>query len=186
MSSAVTRLIVRQDDGQIQVLLQRQGYAVAESHGPPRPFEAPLSGEEQEDLRWYLEDYLRVPYGVYADRGEAIARRLREWGERLFEAVFPDGPPREAYLLARQERPCELWLSSSSPAFLSLPWELLRDARRGEPLALAMAGFNRTSAAAEPAAERAPGTRLRVLMIIRRGAGTRRTPSCLSCSAATP
>jgi hypothetical protein len=39
--------------------------------GPaPRPFQLswPLDGDALEDLRWYLEDYLRAPFGVYSDR----------------------------------------------------------------------------------------------------------------------
>ncbi len=45
------------------------------------------------DLRWYLEDYLRRPYGLDSTRGPAEAARLAEWGEALFEAVFGSGRP---------------------------------------------------------------------------------------------
>ena len=30
-----------------------------------------LDAEALEDLRWYLEDYLRAPFGVWEDRGPA-------------------------------------------------------------------------------------------------------------------
>ena len=36
-----------------------------------------------EDLRWYLEDYLRAPYGVYGDRGPMIEASLGVWGAML-------------------------------------------------------------------------------------------------------
>ncbi len=79
----VTRLIVREDDGQIQVLLHLPGQPIAEGHGSPRPFASPLSDEDLEDLQWYLEDYLRAPYGVWAERGEAIAQQLLTWGAAI-------------------------------------------------------------------------------------------------------
>ena len=41
--------------------------------GDPVELAWPLTAEELEDLRWYLEDYLRAPFGVYEDRGPRIA-----------------------------------------------------------------------------------------------------------------
>lgn len=61
----------------------------------------PLSADESEELRWYLEDYLRAPFGVYEQRGPRIAGRLREWGERMFAALFADAAARDAYVVLR-------------------------------------------------------------------------------------
>ena len=167
-----TRLIVQEDHGAVQVFLHREGQVVPEAAGGAVPFEEPLSAQEREDLRWYLEDYLLAPYAVYEERGEAIAGRIPAWGERLFAAVFgPSRPGRDAYLKARETEPCELWISSDSPAFLSLPWELLRDPNRPAPLALELAGLNRTVSAEGAAAVLQPGTRLKVLMVIARPYG---------------
>ena len=33
--------------------------------GEPCQLAWPLDGDALEDLRWYLEDYLRAPFGVY-------------------------------------------------------------------------------------------------------------------------
>jgi hypothetical protein len=167
-----TRLIVQESEGSVQVLLHREGQTLSEPAGPAVPFEPPLSAEEREDLRWYLEDYLEIPYAVYQDRGTAIAGKIPVWGERLFESVFGAGRPgQKPYVQAREAEPCELWIASSSPAFLSLPWELLQDPGRPNPLALELAGINRTVASDAAAADPRPGERLRVLMVIARPYG---------------
>ena len=48
------------------------------------PFELvwPLDADALDDLRWYLEDYLRVPFGVYGDRGPQVAGLLTGWVRR--------------------------------------------------------------------------------------------------------
>jgi hypothetical protein len=168
-----TRLILQEADGQVQVLLHRDGHLLPEPSGPSLPFEPPLSPEEREDLRWYLEDYLDAPYAVYQDRGSTIAKTIPVWGERLFEAVFGAGKGQKAYIQARESEPCELWIASRSPAFLGLPWELLKDPDRSTPLVLELAGINRTLPAATAAADLQPGERLRVLMVIARPYGRR-------------
>ena len=42
----------------------------------------PLSGADLEDLRWYLEDYLRSPFGVYGDRGPQVRQENPRLGEK--------------------------------------------------------------------------------------------------------
>ena len=60
---------------------------------------------------------------------------------------------------------------SRSPAFLSLPWELLRDPKRATPLALDLTAIDRTLVIEGAAAAVPPGEVLRVLMVIARPAG---------------
>jgi hypothetical protein len=87
--------------------------------------------------RGCLESYLTAPYAVYEACGQAIHDRLRGWGEVLFEAPFgADKPGRDLYLPAREGQ-AELVLTSRSPGFLGLPWELLKDPQRDTPLAMA-------------------------------------------------
>jgi tetratricopeptide (TPR) repeat protein len=169
-----TRLILEENQGAVQGLLDREGQIRPEPFGAALPFDVPLTPEEREDLRWYLEDYLEAPYAVYEDRGSTIARQIPVWGRRLFDAVFGPGKPgRDAYTQARTAADCELWIASSSPAFLSLPWELLQEQDGATPLSLELAGVNRTLAATAPAADPRPGERLRVLMVIARPYGRR-------------
>ena len=60
----------------------------------------PLDGDALEDLRWYLEDYLLAPFGVWEDRGPVVRGKLAGWGHEVFGSVFgralPPQPHRQA------------------------------------------------------------------------------------------
>jgi len=134
------------------------------------PLAWPLNAEALEELRWYLEDYLLAPYGVWQDRGPAVRDKLAGWGDQVFASVFGDGPARFAYERAR-DRGLEVLFRSAEPGLLGLPWELMRDG--AGPVALGAGGISRSL----PVADRAgtlgvPGGRLRVLMVISRPSGT--------------
>lgn len=138
------------------------------------PFEWPLEVAALRDLRWYLEDYLRAPLGVWQERGPAIQARLPEWGGKIFDAVFASDVARNACQLAR-EHGHELVLQSSEPKLLGLPWELIWD--QAGPAALSLAGISRALPAPDlGAAVEVPGNGLRVLMVIRRSGGTQDIP----------
>jgi tetratricopeptide (TPR) repeat protein len=135
------------------------------------PLAWPLDAAAQEDLRWYLEDYLLAPYGVWEERGPAIRDNLAGWGERVFGAIFGTGPARDAYQRAR-DNGLEVLFRSADPALLGLPWELMRDGTG--PVALGKGGISRSlHAAASAETLEVSGGRLRVLMVISRPAGTR-------------
>jgi tetratricopeptide (TPR) repeat protein len=132
--------------------------------------EWPLGEEVLEDLRWYLEDYLRAPFGVWEERGPKVQARLGEWGEAVFASVFGSGPARDAYQRARDLH-LELVFRSAEPAMLGLPWELMRDP--AGPMALGLAAVSRSLPVAELVRTTAvPAGHLRVLMVISRPAGT--------------
>lgn len=134
----------------------------------------PLDASALDDLRWYLEDYLIAPFGVYGDRGGEVATRLRVWGEALFGAVFGMGSAaRDIYTgLRGRGAPLEVIVRSSSSAVLAWPWELLWDPSSPNPLALDLAGMSRAlQGAGLPTPTRVSGDVLRVLMVIARPAG---------------
>jgi hypothetical protein len=148
--------------------------------GEPATLVCPLGGEELEDLRWYVEDYLRAPFAVYEQRGAEIAGRLPEWGRRLFAAVFGTGPARDAYVGLRRtaaldpsvqgNRP-EIVFRSPAAAWLGLPWELSQDAADPSPVALGGVEVVRSLPARMDPAFQVLGERLRVLMVISRPRG---------------
>src|SRR5215469_16005201 len=166
------RLLVGElSEGQVQVGFRRAGQDFDEVAGQPVPFSSPFGTEAREELRWYLEDYLIAPFAVYEQRGQAVQAKLAKWGRALFDGVFGAGKAgRDAYMKSR-EGECELVLRSHSPAFLSLPWELLQDPERSTPLALELSAIDRTLIAAGAASPVPPGEVLRVLMVIARPAG---------------
>jgi hypothetical protein len=95
------RLLVDIDaDGRASVSVWREG-ELPDRVGEPVDVVWPLDAEALEDLRWYLEDYLRAPFGVYEQRGPEVAQRLPGWGEAVFAAVFGGGPARDAYVRLR-------------------------------------------------------------------------------------
>jgi tetratricopeptide (TPR) repeat protein len=133
-------------------------------------FEWPLDDGVLEDLRWYLEDYLQAPFGVWEDRGPRIQSQLAGWGELMLGSLLGDSPARDVYQKAR-ERSLEVVIQSDMPNLLGLPWELMRDSAGA--VALGAGGLSRSIPAAGRTGTLAvPGGRVRVLMVISRPAGT--------------
>lgn len=130
----------------------------------------PINGGESEALRWYVEDYLRAPFAVWEESGKFIEASLPALGERLFDWLLGEDEASARILAeARAGGPVELWLRSSDPAVLALPWELLRVPGAASPLAFELAGIGRAgrgSATVLPI----PGA-LRVLLIVSRPGG---------------
>ena len=60
-------------DGRVQVSSWVEGEFPDSVGGEPPALVWPLDADVLEDLRWYLEDYLRAPFGVYGHRGVAVA-----------------------------------------------------------------------------------------------------------------
>jgi hypothetical protein len=156
-------------DGQAAILMWPDGGFPEEVARAPLAW--PLDRDALEDLRWYLEDYLLAPYGVWEEHGPAIQDKLPGWGDQVFASVFGSGPGRDAYQRAR-DHGLEVVFRSAEPTLLALPWELMRDS--AGPVALATGGISRSLPVAAGAGTLdVPGGHLRVLMVISRPAGTR-------------
>src|SRR5947209_11147853 len=91
----------------------------------------PLTRQEYNDLRWYLEEYWKWPYEQFAKRANQIEELLRELGKRLYDATFGS---HEATTIVRawqlqtvDQR--QISIVSDMPRVLSLPWELFHDNR---------------------------------------------------------
>src|SRR5690348_5647267 len=48
----------------------------------------PLKQQEQESLRWYLEEYPDWPYEQFLERAKTIEALLADIGKRLYKNVF--------------------------------------------------------------------------------------------------
>ncbi|HEU0089728.1 MAG TPA: CHAT domain-containing protein [Pseudonocardiaceae bacterium] len=156
-------------DGRVSVSTLLDGELSAHPAGAPFELAWPLDSDAMEDLRWYLEDYLRAPFGVYEERGPQVAARLPQWGQAVFTALFGAGPARDAYVAARAAGDVEIVFRSSVPARLGLPWELLWDPARPTPVALDRMGMSRSLLdATSPRSFTVGGARLRILMVISR------------------
>jgi tetratricopeptide (TPR) repeat protein len=111
-------------------------------------FTAPLGPIEAEDLRWYLERYYLLPWGLFQERADRIVADLPQWGQALSAAALST-PAAQPVLTAWQNTPADVArrfsvevdaeLPEGSPAeqqaaaraaasgLLALPWELLHD-----------------------------------------------------------
>ncbi|MGP4010775.1 tetratricopeptide repeat protein [Streptomyces sp. 4N124] len=162
-------------DGRVTVSAWRAGESLPDRVGDPFPLIWPLDGAALEELRWYLEDYLRAPFGVYGERGPRVEMELPKWGAQIFEAVFGSGPARDAYTRARARGcPVQIVVRSGAAEYLGLPWELMSDPERPTPVALddQVVVSRRLPTAALGDVFTVGGSRLRVLMVISRPHGT--------------
>lgn len=122
--------------GKIQVSWQH-GSGAPISYARELPFVDPLSDEDRQELRWYLEEYLEFPYGAERDRAQEVERKIAIWGAALFGQIFAKSDlepnPERFYQEAGHDglNNCELCVRSDEPMFLDIPWELLRDPAPG-------------------------------------------------------
>jgi tetratricopeptide (TPR) repeat protein len=134
---------------------------------------SPIDAAGLEDLRWYLEDYLQTPFGVYSDRGSRIAGQFADWGRALFDSVLGTEQVRGEYADLHARGLAEIAVRSEVPERLGLPWELMRAPGSAVPLALDGIGITRCLAKSPDDCVDAAGERLRVLMVISRPASVR-------------
>jgi hypothetical protein len=139
-----------------------------------------LTEQDQEALRWYLEDYLQQPFEPETQIAERVEQRLRDVGIDLFKAVFQaDEDARDLWAAFRDkldETRVEIVTDVRTAA--SIPWELLRDPKTDTPLALRARAFVRAQpqAAQRPALPRTEGGPIRILLVICRPGGSDDVP----------
>lgn len=123
---AENSLRINHVDDSIQLFWQR-GNSMARS-APTVTFKHPFDSKVLADLRWYLEEYLRFPYGLEPENAKKIEQQLQAWGQQLFDLVFRrSDKAREFFQEATRAGldKCEISIVSDNPAVLNLPWELL-------------------------------------------------------------
>jgi tetratricopeptide (TPR) repeat protein len=123
---AENSLRINHDTDSIQLFWQR-GYS-APRFAPPVTFEHPFDSKALDDLRWYLEEYLRFPYGLEPENAKKIELKLQAWGQQLFDLVFRSSEKARDFFQEATRAgldKCEISIVSDNPAVLNLPWELL-------------------------------------------------------------
>jgi len=184
----MNRLHLTHQGGDSVSLLWQRGTEVPRVWPHPLPFTNPLTPEDRRELRWYLEEYLTFPYGAERDRAAGVEARMARWGEALFAQLFPaaDAQPDPQAFYQEAVRDgldrCELCISSEDPAFLSLPWELVRDPTPGRGyLAPSLAGLyrQRTGQKIESPLAVAGSGSFRVLLVTARPYGRNDVDYCI-------
>ncbi|MEG3863507.1 tetratricopeptide repeat protein [Microcoleus sp. herbarium12] len=123
---AENSLRINHDADSIQLFWQR-GHS-APRFAPSVAFEHPFDSKALADLRWYLEEYLRFPYGLEPENAKKIELKLQAWGQQLFELVFRSSEKARDFFQEATRAgldKCEISIVSDNPAVLNLPWELL-------------------------------------------------------------
>ena len=167
-------LRINHEGDSIQLSWQR-GQSMPRS-APSVAFSHPFDEETLAELRWYLEEYLRFPYGIFPENAAKIEQRFQDWGEELFELVFRSSEKaREFFQAATYDglHQCELVIISDSPEVLNLPWELLYSPSDRQFLAPSLAGMSRSLSDYAVRAEmgRLPQDKLNILLVIARPYG---------------
>jgi tetratricopeptide (TPR) repeat protein len=173
---AENRLLVNHEQDSIQLSWQT-------GQAPPRfapavPFEHPFDTQALAELRWYLEEYLRYPYGIEPERAANTEQKFQIWGQQLFDLAFSRTQEgREFFQEATRKglEKCEIAIASDNPAVLNLPWELLYSPEH-QFLAPLLAGMyrrvgNAHQARVQTQIREIPQDKLNILLVIARPYG---------------
>lgn len=141
------RLTIRQHapvDGKfpIRLTLHRPGQPELEAEAA---IEFALSPQEQEELRWYLEDYLEKADIVEAIQIEQIESLIRQRGIELYEKML-EGSRDVQRIFGRvldELADLRVEIRSEIVEAASIPWELLREPQTDSPIALRVKSFVR-------------------------------------------
>ena len=97
------------DDGRYRVEVALEGSG-SEGRGPRRTAKADvtfrLTPQDEEDLRWYLEDYLQWPQEPAPTIAARVVDRMEELGTGLFRSIFEhDDKTRKLWYAASETLP---------------------------------------------------------------------------------
>lgn len=176
----MTRLHIRQDapkDGHypIRLTLKRHGRPDLEAEAN---IEFALTEQEQEDIRWYLEDYLQRADVVEAVTVEQVEERMKARGEELYTKVLAANGDTQALWFSIRNDLADLRveITTGVAEAASIPWELMRDPKMDSPVSLRVKAFVRVQSKPNidfvpiPAAD---DGRIRLLYVACRPSGSR-------------
>jgi hypothetical protein len=124
-----------------KVSLELEGVGVRRED--TRSFTFELTARDQEDLRWYLEDYLQYPLDPAPKIARRIEERMEQIGNELFAVVLAGS---QIWGEARNElSDTRVEVLTGVKEATAIPWELLRDSESGVPLALQVRAFVRAT-----------------------------------------
>jgi tetratricopeptide (TPR) repeat protein len=139
-------------------------------------FELRVSAQDQEDIRWYLEDFLQYPMDPAPAIAARIERRMAEIGVELFTKALGNTPVWQG---ARHDLSAtRVEIETTVKDATALPWELLRDPEADVPLALRARAFVRAThdSVQRPKLVQSAGGPIRVLLVICRPRGSEDVP----------
>ena len=139
-----------------------------------------LSSQDEEDLRWYLEDFLQYPQEPAPTIARRVEGRMAEVGTELFRAVFQSGDDaRDLWAELRKRLPqTRIEIVTGVAEAATIPWELLRDPKTGSHLALTAHSFVRAhpNPALAPTLPMPKEGKIRILLVLCRPRGEEDVP----------
>jgi hypothetical protein len=138
-------------------------------------FDFKLTDQDQEDIRWYLEDFLQYPQDPAPKIAARIEERMADIGTKLFRALFyssDDARDLWATLRARLNE-TRIEIVTTVAEATTIPWELIRDPKTDTPLPLRARSFVHAhpQAAQVPKIPEADACPIRILLVICRPGG---------------
>jgi len=81
-----------------------------------------------QDLRWYLEDYMKLPIDGFCTHAEEVYATLSKWGRDCFDALFVPAHVQNCHSEIQQKDLSRLHIEiiSKDPIIHSWPWEALK------------------------------------------------------------
>ena len=135
-----------------------------------------LTPQEQEELRWYMEDYLQRAESVEEVQVEQIEQWMKRRGEELYTKVLAFNMNTQAIWFAVREQLADLRveITTGVTEAASIPWELMRDPQSNSAIALRVQSFVRVQSDPNLSFGPVPGAeegRVRLLYVVCRPGG---------------
>ena len=173
-----TTLSIRQNapvDGKypVRLTLKRPGQADLEGKAD---VEFALTAQQQEELRWYLEDYLQLAESVAGVHVEQIEGFMKQRGVELYEKILEGSRDVQRIFDRVLDDLADLRVEITTEVTeaASIPWELMRDPQSDSAIALRVKSFVRVQSGANISfvkAPRADNGRVRLLYVVCRPGG---------------
>ena len=143
----MTTLHIRQDapkDGHypVRLNLKRPGQPDLEAEAN---IDFALPEHEQEEIRWYLEDYLQRADVTEAVTVEQVEERMKARGEELYTKVLAANGDTQALWFSIRNDLADLRveITTGVAEAASIPWELMRDPKMDSSISLRVKAFVR-------------------------------------------
>lgn len=167
----LTQHIEKEDDYRIEMAFEGDD---GTRETPEARFEFKMTDSDRADLRWYLEDYLQYPLDPAPQIAERIEGRIRELGIELFRKIFQANEDTSDLWATLRDRLADtrVEVATDVKGATALPWELLRDPKTDEALALRAKTFVRSfNKPAQKVHKPQPADKVRILLVICRPGG---------------
>jgi tetratricopeptide (TPR) repeat protein len=168
----LTQFTEDKDKYRIEIALEGGGLPrqTATSH-----YNFKFTDQDQENLRWYLEDFLQYPHDPAPEIAARIEEHMAQIGTELFKALFQSSDDaRDLWAMLRTRlSDTRIEIITTVAEATAIPWELIRDPKTDVPLALRARSFvhAQPQAVQVPQVPQTGSGPIRILLVICRPGG---------------